>query len=250
MSTNNLHLVKIVDQYAAGSRREQMNNNYITSMIECHFKDLETVLLQKIMESDAIVGCVAWLTSIKILNAFKKVKHGVAIVVQKEDFLRPDTLLFDKIKLNGLYTSIKSLTTYHADCLFKHTFVNELNVHGGVDREAIRCVGNHNSMKNPAFPRMHNKFLIFGKIQKPRKEELRKTDEVMIKYDKKFIPYAVWTGSLNLTKSATHSFENAVYIKDINIVNAYMKEWGQIYSLSEPLDWTSEYCEPELRIGS
>jgi hypothetical protein len=36
-----------------------------------------------------VVGCVAWLSSRSVLEALAR-KKAVAIVVQKEDFLRPD----------------------------------------------------------------------------------------------------------------------------------------------------------------
>ena len=64
------------------------------------------------------------------------------------------------------------------------------------------------------------------------------------------IPYAVWTGSFNLTKNASYSFENAIYTTDSEIVRAYYNEYGQIASMSEPLDWESDWIEPEWRIGS
>jgi phosphatidylserine/phosphatidylglycerophosphate/cardiolipin synthase-like enzyme len=66
----------------------------------------------------------------------------------------------------------------------------------------------------------------------------------------KVCPYAVWTGSYNFTKNAGMSFENALYIEDQPIVDAYMAEYAQIFSLSEPLDWTSEWSVPEYRIGT
>ena len=34
------------------------------------------------------------------------------------------------------------------------------------------------------------------------------------------------------------------------IVQAYYQEWGQVFALSEPLDWESEWVEPEYRIGT
>src|SRR5690606_41580751 len=59
--------------------------------VETHFRNIEQTLINKILEfkDDLIVGCVAWLTYYRILNALAKCKN-VQIVVQKEDFLRPD----------------------------------------------------------------------------------------------------------------------------------------------------------------
>ncbi|NCB47419.1 hypothetical protein EOM81_10435 [bacterium] len=97
----------------------------------------------------------------------------------------------------------------------------------------IRCVGNHNSDKNPAHPRMHNKFIVFCKFGRNKIE-----------------PQSVWTGSFNFTNNAGSSFENAVLIKNKKIAMAYLKEFGQIAALSEPLDWESKWMAPEWRIGS
>ncbi|HEY9640318.1 MAG TPA: hypothetical protein V6C57_07530 [Coleofasciculaceae cyanobacterium] len=63
-------------------------------------------------------------------------------------------------------------------------------------------------------------------------------------------PYAVWTGSFNMSENATKSLENAVYIQDKAIARAYYNEWAQIEALSEPLDWETAWSEPEWRVGS
>ena len=100
--------------------------------------------------------------------------------------------------------------------------------------------GNHNRDKKPAFPRMHNKFLVFAKVTSGETEHEPKIIE----------PYAVWTGSFNFTKNATNSLENALYITEQLIVNAFFNEYGQIAAMSEPLDWISDWAEPEWRIGT
>jgi hypothetical protein len=43
-----------------------------------------------------VIGCIAWLTNTKIIQALRKVDQGVQIIVQKEDFLRPDSVTFNK----------------------------------------------------------------------------------------------------------------------------------------------------------
>jgi len=63
---------------------------------------------------------------------------------------------------------------------------------------------------------MHNKFLIFAKVEESKEEH---GVEVVI-------PYAVWTGSFNLTKNATMSLENALYITDEEIVKVYFEKYG------------------------
>lgn len=94
-----------------------------------------------------------------------------------------------------------------------------------------------NNAKAAAFPRMHNKFIIFAK--KDIDYEDPESGSRM-----KISPYAVWTGSFNITKNAGMSFENALYITDMTIVNAYYQEFAQITALSESLNWFKDWVEP------
>src|SRR2546426_5099329 len=57
--------------------------------VKAIFKNLEGALIKEIRQADVVVGCVAWLTSEAILKALACRQH-VSIIVQKEDFLRPD----------------------------------------------------------------------------------------------------------------------------------------------------------------
>ena len=116
--------------------------------------------------------------------------------------------------------------------------VGTLQAHMDPEIQPVRCVGNHNSARKPAFPRMHNKFLIFSRVSKPGPR------------GRQITPYGVWTGSFNLTRNATYSLENAIYTEIPEIVDAYFKEFGHIVSISEPLDWTSDWIAPEWRIGT
>lgn len=213
------------------------NSTSSDSGITVYFRKIEKNLIEHIKKSDAVFGAVAWLTSTRILNALSKIDN-VSIIVQKEDFLRPDvdaSAYFDKT-LRRKYKALRcNLTRYSFN-----NILSSVSVASDPTMPPIRCVGNHNSEKKPAFPRMHNKFLIFARVQESSDNS---TPEVVT-------PYAVWTGSFNLTKNATMSLENALYITDKEIVNAYFKEFGQIAAMSEELDWTSKWAAPEWRIGT
>ena len=203
-----------------------------------YFRNIERHLLRYIEEANVVLGCVAWLTSEPILEALAT-KDYISIIVQKEDFSRPDMDAGNKNSwkkwLQEKYMSLQSsLNRFMFDNLLRHvSYCTDPSI------EAIRCVGNYNRDKKPAFPRMHNKFLIFARIVEVDDDSWGRV-----------IPYGVWTGSFNLTKNATYSFENAIYTTDSEIVRAYYNEYGQIASMSEPLDWESDWIEPEWRIGS
>ncbi|WP_202972284.1 phospholipase D-like domain-containing protein [Vibrio parahaemolyticus] len=94
----------------------------------------------------------------------------------------------------------------------------------------------------PAFPSMHNKFLIFANVQEIQNSFGHTHNKVT--------PYGVWIGSFNLTKNASMSLENALYITEPDIVDAYFKEYGQIAAMSEKLDWTTDWAAPQWRIGT
>jgi hypothetical protein len=59
--------------------------------VEVVFRHIERRLITELSSATIVVGCVAWLTSRPILEALAQTQ-GVSIVVQKEDFLRPDLM--------------------------------------------------------------------------------------------------------------------------------------------------------------
>jgi len=198
-----------------------------TQQVEIVFKKIKQRIIKFIRQYDLIVGCVAWLTDMDILKELSK-KKEVALLVQKEDFLRPEGAA-NKTALQRAYNDLKN-----RDMLFS-LFNAPISTHGTSWSDPIRCVGNHNSSKTQIKPRMHNKFLI-GIKKIPKEPFLR--------------PTAVLTGSYNFTKSSEYSFENVVILPNRRVAEAYMREFQQIFLFSEPLDWKSEWVEPDVRIGS
>lgn len=219
-----------------GQLGKNMEDNSVeTKDISVYFRNIEEKLVSHIKNADAVFGAVAWLTSDIILDEMSKLKN-VSIVVQKEDFLRPDLGASDNWK-NVLRKKYDSLHCELTRSCFS-TMINSLSYLGDPSINPVRCIGNSNKDKKPAFPRMHNKFLVFAKVEKLGNKKPT------------IAPYSVWTGSFNLTKNATNSLENALYITVPEIVNSYFNEYSQIFAMSEPLDWESEWVAPEFRIGS
>ena len=137
--------------------------------------------------------------------------------------------------------------------LWPGNLIPSLSMNGDPTMAAVRCVGNHNKDKKPAFPRMHNKFLVFCKASYRRETPPVGDDGEIEEYEYPVFsidPYLVWTGSFNFTKNAAYSLENAVAIRDRVIVGAYYNEWEYIEAMSEPLDWESIWAAPEWRIGT
>jgi hypothetical protein len=206
----------------------------VSGAVTAHFGDLTARAVRFIEASQAVVGCVAWLTEPRLLKALEA--RPVSLVVQKEDFLRPDsTTTTDwRAKLRESYSKLNNDFT-------RYPFPPPLSSASSLSNpelDGVRCVGNHNSTKTPAMPRMHHKFLV--------RLEIKEVDQ----WNTELIPVAVWTGSFNFSKNAGYSFENAVEIRDTEIAMSYLEEFARVMVLSEPLDWESPWVYPEWRIGT
>lgn len=203
--------------------------------VTAHFGDLTERAVRFIESSPAIVGCVAWLTERRLLRALAG--RDTSIVVQKEDFLRPDARITAgwAARLRADYAALRN-----SYARFQFPEPLGLSSYATDPRlEPVRCVGNHNSNKSPSMPRMHHKFLVrleHDDRAEPAADHLR--------------PVAVWTGSFNFSKNAGYSFENSVEIHDPVIARSYFEEFSRVMSLSEPLEWESEWVYPEWRIGT
>ena len=241
---------------------QQLKNRSIDSKdlsVSVYFRNIEDELIQKINQYPVVIGCVAWLTNKKILEALS-LKQFVSIVIQKEDFLRPDTGVWSGKKLRSLYEKLPPGVSYNCSNLsWSGNILDCLNYNYAWQSEPIRWVGNFNTDKKPAFPRMHNKFLVFCDIE-VNTCTYQDLDEngnpFQFQEDDGFIviPKAVWTGSFNLTDNATKSLENAVYLTDCDIVHAYYDEWEYIFALSESIAseaWDKKWNPPTFfRLGT
>lgn len=202
-----------------------------------------------------ICGAVAWLTSEPILKALARAhkRHiDVFIIVQKEDFLRPDDVNVDefKTKLRKLYDALGTIQ-FHGEHDFNNIIAQGLypflkesvgtirfdEETDDVSTSTVRCLGN-DTRGLPSSPRMHNKFILFGREAeegtpwKPYEAEI------------------VWTGSYNMSKNATLSFENVVVLTNKEIAQMYLNEFALMYVLTEKLDWESKWMAPNNFIGS
>lgn len=228
-----LNSLRVPVEHTTEAQRD--NSVSADAKVDVIFRNHRARLTEEISRASVVLGCVAWLTDGHVLAALARCDH-VSIVVQKEDFLRPDLGGQRAQKLRALYASLPSP-------LMRYSLpggVSGLNYAGDPSIDPVRCVGNHNRERRPAWPRMHNKFLIFCD-QVPSQDEFR---------DIEIVPRRVWTGSYNISYNAAASWENAVLIESPEVAKAYTREFAQILAFSERLDWTTDWIEPEYRIGS
>lgn len=227
MSNNSVYDEIDLENIANFNELIHTDHSYKNGDITVHFRNLKESLLSEINDSEIVLGAVAWLTDHDILEAISK--KPCQLVLQKEDFLRPDMEVSlsnkSKLELKKAYDKIS----------FEYTSINfsnkvlELSYDEIFDIEPVRCFGYLTDKYRHCSPKMHNKFLIFAKFD---------TDSKKIKATK------VWSGSANLTEMSMHSLENAILIEDEVIAAQYLKEYEYIYYLSESLNWDSTWTSP------
>jgi hypothetical protein len=216
----NLNTLRYDDETTDGKQiKNNSFKNPITTSIRPVFRDIEKELVEAIENCDSVVGCMAWLTNEPILKALAK-KKAVQIVVQQEDWLRPDSGEWTMRKQRELYKNLKhGVSNWFAACNYASCdSISPIRVSGAPKN------------KNRNQPRMHHKFLVF--IQGNVGYEEYFVDAVQ---------HSVWTGSFNATKNGTNSLENGVFIYDNAVAQAYTDEWRTVLMASAEIENQSWY---------
>jgi len=259
---DNLNLARIVVD--CGEHRPLADPGFVRGDgTRVHFRNVVNALVRFIGEADFVIGCVAWLTHPDVLTALAA-KKGVSIVVQKEDWLRPDSDSgWSRSRVRKQYTMLRGMDRYDAG--FRRTDVAGLSTASDSAIQAVRCVGNYNADRAPASPRMHHKFVLACRRRAVSENVFGATPwnpfsvldadgrplvEDLPRFHDSFEPYAVWTGSFNFTVNGGHSLENAIELRDADVVGAYFHEYTQALAISESLDWEYEWVAPEWRDGT
>lgn len=175
-----------------------------------HFGNVAGALEQFLLESESVVGCVAWLSSPRLIAALAGTP--VSFIVNKEFALRSTD---NKTQSKRKRAVLEQLT----GGLHTKQFPAPLTALD-MPLEAVRCFGQAGGAYSPF---MHSKFVV----------RLRKGK-----------PVAVWTGSLNMTTGSEQNIENAVEIHDATIARAYFEEYARVASLSEPLEFRTGAPSP------
>jgi hypothetical protein len=241
--TNDLTTLKIDNTDTEKGKSEQRDYSLgpVNADVEIVFRNQQKRLIEFIGRYDCILGAVAWFTDLSVVNSLRDKK--VSIILQKEDFLRPDST--KKQDLLKAYSSVPK-TLERSELLGIGSSLSYAS--GDTDIQPFRCVGNINSAKAPAMPRMHNKFLV-GCGYKLNTYGVDPDEGFDLVYGE-ISPQAVWTGSYNFSYPAQKSFENAIIINNSEVAEAYAKEFSQIFAFSEQLDWHTDWVAPEYRIGT
>ena len=181
-----------------------------------HFAGVTDRLLDFIRGSDAIVGCVAWVTNRAVIAAMAE--RPVSLIVNKEYSLRStDRKVHSQRQRQNLSELRGGLRRQDMPAPLR-------DIPSGPDFiEPVRCVGHITRGNTGNTPLMHSKFIV--RLQRGK-------------------PVAVWTGSFNFTVNAASNVENVVEIHDKAIAAAYLDEFARIAALSEPLEFKAGKADP------
>lgn len=266
MKKKSLNLNDLALEAHCGENVARQKSLTTRGQVNVYFDDLESELVKKIKRYPIVVGCVAWLTNEAVIETLAT-RDRVSIVVQKEDFLRPDSGSWSGAKLRKSYASMPDgPSSSTSEDMMWGRIVSQLDACHTWTSPPVRWMGNFNTKRDSAFPRMHHKFLVFCDcIQTERIVQCNSTglmpeedyetyglffaqDESFGAYEFIVAPRAVWTGSFNMTNNATKSLENAVFIQNQVVAKAYYDEWQHVFSLSENIpakEWDEHKWAPE-----
>lgn len=184
----------------------------------------ESAALDEIGADLYVVGTVAWATDEELMLALGKATRGACLVVNKERWLREWTFRALKpIPLSLLFLSQNILPpSYSTDWT-----------------RSAWCAGAINVENNMQFPRMHRKDLVFCSRKRPCGDTLSYPLE----------PYAVWSGSYNLTRTARRSVETASLIWSNALAQHAYRQFLDVLAHAEPLESQATASSPVLVAG-
>lgn len=250
MSRNVYGFIADVDELAermAGTWEHEISpasSRFTSQHVAVHLGRLEDRLLEWIARQEAVVGCVAWLTNEKILRALNA-KPLLQVVMQKEDWLRPD---FD-----GSHPAKTNRALYTRPAGFLRSEVEDLSDVSHLSDPylgAFRCFGSTAEGRRPV---MHHKFLVGCSVDRTGKvvrecRSIARTEEQRGPGVKALalLPQSVWVGSFNMTKGAVRNMDSALVL---DAGPAYC-EWLDVLISSEPLDFDHAWCKPQWIVGS
>lgn len=192
---------------------------------------LEEMLAKERVALDArgcdlyVVGTVAWATDEQLMTALGRHTQGTCIVVNKERWLRGYTFrALRPIPLSTLFLSVGMLPpSYSQDYA-----------------QAAWCAGAINVENNVQFPRMHRKDLVFC-------AKSRSTHDAP--GGGPLEPYALWSGSYNLTRTARKSVESASLSWSTVLASHAYRCFLDVLAHSEPLESQATVSSPILVAG-
>lgn len=185
--------------------------------VECHFRNLQKVLLNEIEKADIVLGCVAWISDPLILESLTRRSTALILDSRVNRMGKRLQALYDKLQdtdkqpiydmlINGFGSERYLCYTDLDNNPVSDAYAEDWNFEGGL--YAV----------DGFYRYMHHKFLILLKKSNP-----------CIQCGRARYSSSVWTGSFNFTKNAGKGLENAVIIRDPYISASYLCEFLEVY---------------------
>lgn len=203
--------------------------------VTVHLEHLEERLVEWLSCQVAVVGCVAWLTSERVLEALNSLPV-CQVVMQKEDWMRPD--------FRGAHPARSSPHLYQANAGFdRHSLdlTSTLSYLGDPSVQRFRCIGQSVDREGRAV--MHHKFLVGCASTIEPGESPDEVERLLLE------GRSVWVGSFNMTRDAAGNLDSALVLGP-EPAGLYFREWVDVFARSEELNFEHEYAVPEWRVGS
>ena len=186
------------------------------ALVECHFRNLQQVLLNEIEKADIVLGCVAWISDPLILESLNK--RSTALILDSKVNRMGKRLkdLYEQLKETDKEPIYRFMREGNRSGEYLcNTDLNNQPVEGAYSEDWNFESGLY--AVDGFYRYMHHKFLILIKI----------TGKCSC--GKNTYSPCVWTGSFNFTKNASKGLENAVIIRDNYISGSYLCEFLEVY---------------------
>jgi hypothetical protein len=206
--------------------RHYLSERYTGGQNDVYFASescsLQDVLLQHIASSDAVVGCVGWLTSKAVIDALAARPAGSSFIVDK-GYVSKNAWLVERYAAFNRRLSLN-------ESVWDPTALHVLKpVTSALD--PMRILGFAGGAAGQASPMMHHKFAVMLK---------REGGEL--------IPSCVLLGSYNFSDNADRSLEFLNVSRDPVVIGAFLAEFAALYVvLSEPVTSQAALPKPEWK---
>ncbi len=159
--------------------------------VQAVFSRHEYHIVRHIKNADAVVGCVAWLSSFAIIDALAELPYGCSIVTHRDRHLNSRSRLTERL------IGLRPLSLFR----------------GIVCKNAIEQL-DATEEDDGSRSMLHHKFIVFLSV-----------DETGTKLS----PKVVWCGSANFTNNAGRGLESALVVIDETTAKAFTDEWEAVY---------------------
>jgi hypothetical protein len=194
------------DQPSTTSKNVELVSIYTDHMHENLIHILNTYAKNRI-----VIGCIAWLSNIEIINALSQASK-VSLLVNDEDYSKWGFKTVKKEK----YEKLPPFNTPFSS-VWGNKIETSLNSLGNKIYEPVRCYGQEgkNGGGGGISSIMHAKFLVIC--------------------DDNCMPKWLWSGSMNFTSNSTNNLEIATFIQDPEIALHAFFYFGNTFVLSKTL---------------